>query len=184
MMERLRRIVTWFWEHPWQAAIRTILAGVIVGVLTEAITNGAKSYVLSSIQSIIFGWHQFPTAAWILVLPICGLGFRWIWETFRQPVEMPNESYGLRWRCQWNGRTVAKIEPICPNPNCGRDLTVVPTDKRYGSSVAFVCNPGCGFLLQYRDAAPKVLAEVRRDLEGQAKGKPPADLKLLKLRFR
>lgn len=149
----------------------------------EALVAGAQSYALAAARAILLGWHPFPVLAWVVVGPLCALGWLWAWERLRQPRAMPDESHGVKWRCDWKGPRIEKMDPVCPNPNCGHDLRITQAGGQYGSDLVFVCNgPGCGFRLRHQEIPAVVLADVRRDLEGQAAGKPPMPPKARKTR--
>jgi hypothetical protein len=81
-------------------------------------------------------------------------------ETNAPTLTLPDESQGIRWRCKWEGNRITKMDPVCPNPNCGRDLRITQAGGQYGSDAVFVCDSaGCGFNRRFEDIPAVVLAD-------------------------
>jgi hypothetical protein len=173
MGANIRHVFTWGLRHPRVAATRISIGGIVSGVVTDLIRSGTQSYSATAFRTIVFGWHPFPAVAWCALGPLCILGCLWIMERLSAASQLPDVSQEVRWRCTWKRRRVVKLVPVCPNPNCGRDLKFTNAGGKYGTDAVLICEgPGCGFHRRYQETQAVVLAEAGRDLENQAEGKP------------
>jgi hypothetical protein len=180
----LKRGIAWILGHPWRSSITTILGAAIVGAITDAIKQGTESYALQAGRVILFGWHPFPVAGWLVLAPLACQGLLRTWERSRRPAPalvvapepMPEDAQNLRFRVKWDGRKVVDLDAICPSPKCGEDLRVIEggRDQALPTDAVFVCpRHGCGFRRAFQKSRAVVLADARRDLEDMANGRTP-----------
>jgi hypothetical protein len=157
-------------RHPaWSAA-----GAAGVSAVASAVVSGAQSYTMRGLRALFTTWHSFPAAGWLVVGLLSVLGMVCLWDRWRASRALPDEALGVRWRIAWAGRKVKSLEPLCPNPNCGRDLVIRQAGGQYGEDAEFACDgPACGFRIRYEDPKATVLADARRELEARAGGGPP-----------
>ncbi len=169
----LGRFIAWVNRHPGRAKFAGAVGAAVLAAVVEAAVSGAQSYVLAGVRWLLRCWHPFPAWGWLVLGPLAGLGLLWVWESFLRRPDLPDEALGFRWRCVWSGRRIVKMDPVCPNPNCGADLNVTTPRVGIDPISLFQCpSDSCGFWKRF-DANPgAVLATATQYLESQAAGRP------------
>jgi hypothetical protein len=161
--------VAWLKRHAF--ALGTLLVTTIVGLVTTALFPSAQSYAKAAWLVIAANWHGYSVAGGFLVGLPFGSALTRLWDRLRKPSTMPDESQGVRWRCVWDGLRIVSLTPICPSPNCGSDLETTQTGGLNGTDTILLCKAAdCGFRWRLQEIPAVVLANARRDLEGQARG--------------
>jgi hypothetical protein len=168
MKNPFKKIVVWFEHHHvsrW--LLETVVAAFVVGVV-GSIPSATRPYVLWFIQHVVSGTHWFPVIGWVVVGPLAAIGGISLWRTRHPALDMPDR-YGMTlWRGTWNGLKVTDVRPVCPNPNCGLDLTITESEDPDRPGIIIFCNAICGFMTGVRSTEARYLAEVKRNLESQA----------------
>ena len=150
MREPLERLVAWVKNHPWRTAATSTMSRPILAAAAQAVVAGTSSYAWTITKAIIVGWHPFPAIAWIAVLPISGLGLRWIWERFRHPIEMPTNLRSRPVEVPVGQLQDRQTRSGLSEPQLWQRPEHLLGAGRYGQDTVFVCDQGCGFRFRRR----------------------------------